>query len=152
MDLNELAAIEGIRKTMAEYIFHTDNGRTAEFGALFGEDGEFVLPDGTSHKGAAAISALLDGHAAYFGANPDAAPPGYLRHHLTTVNINLTGETTAEAESYFMSVTQERVDHWGKWIDQFARDASGRWRFARRVVITDGYDPAGWFANQFSKM
>lgn len=152
MDLNERAAIEGIRKTMAEYIFYTDNGRIAEFGALFGESGEFVLPDGSSYKGGVAITALLHSHAAYFGTNPAAAPPGYLRHHLTTVKISLTGDITAEAESYFMSVTQERVDHWGKWLDQFACDPSGRWLFARRVVITDGYDPAGWFANQFSKL
>lgn len=152
MELNELVAIEGIRQTMAEYIFNTDNGRIAEFGALFGDVGEFVLPDGSSHKGGAAITALLNGHAAYFAENPEAGPPGYLRHQMTTLDITVTGENTAEARSYFLATTRERVDHWGKWHDVLERGSTGQWLFAKRVVITDGFDPAGWFANQFSKM
>lgn len=152
MNVESLFAVEAIRKTMAEYVSHTDNGRTREFGLLFGETGEFVLPDGSSYGGAAAITAALEGHGAYFQANPDKAPLDYLRHHAATADICLTGERTATAECYFISVTQERVDHWGKWIDQFVRAQDGRWLFARRVVVTDGYDPAGWFATIFSQM
>ena len=152
MDLNKLVAIEGIRQTMADYVFNTDNGRTREFGELFGDAGEFVLPDGSSHKGAKAITALLNGHAAYFEKNPEAGPPGYLRHQITTVDITLKSENTAVAESYFLTVTKERVDHWGKWSDSLERSADGRWRFTKRVVTTDGYDPDGWFAKSFSQM
>jgi len=152
MELWKLAAIEGVRKTMAEYVVFTDSGRVAEFAALFGEKGEFVLPDGSSHIGATAIAALLNGHAAYFAANPEKGPPGYLRHQITTADIEIHDEDSAHVDSYFMTLTQNRVDHWGKWIDDFKRDAEGRWRFHKRVVITDGYDPDGWFANSFSKL
>jgi hypothetical protein len=152
VDLNELVAIEGIRKTMADYVFFTDNGKIREFAALFGESGVFVLPDGSASTGAGAIRALLEGHAAYFAANPDQAPPGYLRHQITTVDITLTGDGSASAESYFMTLTKDRVDHWGKWSDQLARAADGRWLFVKRVVTTDGFDAQGWFAQSFSKM
>jgi len=149
---HDLVALEGIRALMADYIRFTDNGRIDDFAALFGSDGIFILPDGGAHAGRAAIAALLNGHQTYFTAHPEAGPPGYLRHNLTTLSIELDGPDRARADSYFLSVTSERVDHWGKWTDELVCGADGKWRFAKRVVTTDGFDPDGWFAKSFSQM
>jgi len=151
METWKLSAIEGVRKTLAEYVIFTDNTRTEEFGALFTADGAFVLPDGSTVVGPAAIVALLKGHQAYFAANPAAAPPGYLRHQITTENIDIISERQAKVEAYFMTLSAERVDHWGRWIDDLEKEDDGRWRFKKRIVITDGYQPDSWFAVSFSK-
>ncbi len=152
MDLWELAAIQGIRKTLAEYAIFTDCARISDFAALFTADGEFVLPDGSSTVGPAAIRALLQGHQDYFCANPEAAPPGFLRHQITTENIEILGEKSAKSECYFMTMTAHLPDHWGRWIDSLVMESDGRWRFKRRVVLTEGWAQDSWFGTTFRRV
>jgi len=151
MDISELVAMEGIRKTLARFAIYSDNSRTEEFSELFTPDGEFVLPDGSVLSGREKIVATLKAHQKHFSANPAGAPPGYLRHQVTTQLIEFVDEGNATGESYFMTLTNERVDHWGRWIDTLQKQPDGGWLFAKRVVITDGYREDSWFAKSFSK-
>lgn len=151
MELWNLAAIQGVRRTFAEYAIFTDSARIDEFSTLFTAEGEFVLPDGSSTVGPAAIRALLLGHQQYFRANPTAAPPGFLRHQITTENIEILGQKSAKSESYFVTMTAHHADHWGRWIDDLVQESDGRWRFKRRVVLTEGWHAESWYAKSFRK-
>ena len=151
MELWQITAIEGVRKTLADYAIFTDSGQVEKFAALFARDGEFMLPDGSSIVGPEAIEALLKGHREYFANNPSAAPPGFLRHQVTTQCIDIVSETEATAESYFMTLTARSPDHWGRWLDNLIRESDGRWRFSKRIVLTEGYYADSWYANSFRK-
>jgi ketosteroid isomerase-like protein len=74
----------------------------------------------------------------------------YIRHHITTIDIRWTGETTAEGESQFLAITNEASpDHWGCWRDQFRRQTDGSWRIARRAIVVEGGAPDGWFVRMY---
>ena len=153
METWQLAALEGIRKTLAEYVIFTDSGRSREFAALFAEDGVFVLPSGHALTGPQAIVGFLDAQAELFQFQPAMAPPepGYLRHQITTQNIDVLNENAATVEAYFMTCTSKGLDHWGRWLDELQREPDGRWRFKKRVVLTEASYPDSWYAGVFSK-
>ena len=66
-----------------------------------------------------------------------------LRHYATNVIITVSSPTEATAASSFFVVAETGLDHWGRYRDQLVPDGE-RWRFARRLVRTDGYAPGGW--------
>ena len=75
-----------------------------------------------------------------FNANLRKLPngPSYMRHHLTTSVIDLTGDNEASADTYFLNFNERGLDHWGRFRDQFTRDASGEWLFTRRETVEEG--------------
>jgi hypothetical protein len=62
---------------------------------------------------------------------------GRLRHHVSSVLIELTGTDSAKATSYFLALSVARPDHWGVYRDELTRVSEG-WLFARRVVTVEG--------------
>ena len=60
-----------------------------------------------------------------------------LRHHVSSVKIDLTGPDTASAASYFLVFTEVGLDHWGRYADRLVR-AGGSWLIAHRKVRLDG--------------
>jgi hypothetical protein len=102
---------------------------------LFTADGQFVLLDGTAVP-ATEIERIVDGNEAT-----------WIRHHLTTIQIDFTSETTATADSYYIAFTNlAQPDHWGRWRDSFRREADGRWMLTSKQPLVEGFDPQGWVA------
>jgi ketosteroid isomerase-like protein len=102
---------------------------------LFTDDGLFILLDGTAVP-ATEIERIVAGHEAT-----------WIRHHLTTTHIELTSDTTATADSYYIAFTDmAHPDHWGRWRDSFRREADGRWMLSSKQPVVEGVNPTGWIA------
>ncbi|GAA1018870.1 hypothetical protein Aple_025620 [Acrocarpospora pleiomorpha] len=102
---------------------------------LFTADGKFILLDGTVVP-ATEIEKIVAGNEATF-----------IRHHLTTIHIEFTSETTATADSYYIAFTDlAQPDHWGRWRDTLRREADGRWMLTSKQPVVEGFHPEGWVA------
>ena len=102
---------------------------------LFTDDGQFILLDGTAVP-ATEIERIVEGHEAT-----------WIRHHLTTIQIDFPTETTATADSYYIAFTDlAHPDHWGRWRDSFRRESDGRWMLTSKQPVVEGVNPEGWIA------
>jgi hypothetical protein len=140
MDLWELSAREEIRETLARYHHAGDSGRFTEMAALFAVDGVLEIHGESSHNGRAAIVDFLTGVNRDVRAMSDVP---MLRHYSTNVTITIASPQEATAASAFLVLTDSALDHWGRYRDRFVPEDGG-WRFAHRLVRTDGYAPDGW--------
>jgi hypothetical protein len=131
----ELAAREAIRELVARYAQHADGGRFAELVALFTEDGELRIDDRAPLRGREAILAFLH---SIRSSLRESTGPRSMRHHVTTLRIEVTGPAAATGAAYFLVVTDRGADHWGRYRDRYARH-EGRWLFAERQVRVDGF-------------
>ena len=68
-----------------------------------------------------------------------------MRHHVSSVRIDLSDAGNAAGSSYFLVVTERGLDHWGRYRDRYVLRA-GRWLFATRQVRVDGVSPGSWAA------
>jgi SnoaL-like protein len=68
-----------------------------------------------------------------------------IRHYTSTVQIDLTSETTARVRSYYAVLSSFGLDHWGRYLDEFGV-VDGEWLITKRTVTTEGVDPNGWAA------
>jgi len=141
MDLEELLARESIRQTIANFTMAGDRLRTDDFIAVFTEDGIFesegVSEDKTfRYAGREKIRAFI----ATWGRGAHDAKPvhqaKFIRHHLSTCQIELTGQDTAKARTYWVAYTNIGPDHCGYYVDAF-RKVSDRWLIAHRKVRED---------------
>jgi ketosteroid isomerase-like protein len=138
----EVAARESIRELVARYAHAADRGRFADLAALFAEDGVLALPDGHDARGHDAIVAMLGGAGTDLRGKTGAA---LVRHHVSSLAIDVESETAARGWAYFLVVTERGPDHWGRYADRFAA-ADGKWLFAERRVRLDGFAPGSWAA------
>lgn len=133
-DTTELTALlerDAITRLMARYADRIDANDPAGAAACFAPDGVGVYWG--DYRGREAIAERLTGILSAFHATS---------HHLTNVQIELTGETTARAQSYVyafhrMKDTFEHMHYWGRWVDALAK-VDGEWLFARREVVGVG--------------
>lgn len=140
MDVSELLAREAVRDLVARYTWAGDRGRSAELAGLFAPDGFLDVGD---HGGrwtgpdeiAAQLAAVAD-RVASAGSSP-----GPVRHHVSSLLVDVIQPDEATASSYFLVFTAVGVDHWGRYRDRFRRGADGTWRFAERSVRVDGHVP-----------
>jgi ketosteroid isomerase-like protein len=143
----ELVAREAIHDTIARYPHYVDGGDLDELVDLFTDDGVLEITGEGAYQGRAAIR----GFVAEVGGDLAAASAGpRIRHHVTSVVIQLEGQDRARAACYFLAVTDAGVDHWGRYRDLLVREGD-RWRFAHRLVRTDGIDPRSWAAGRRAK-
>lgn len=134
MEVWELAAREAIRELAARYAHCADGGRFEELAALFADDGVLAIAGRPPLTGRDAILAFLADTAA---ALATGGAPKPLRHHVASHTITVDDRTTARGAAYFLVVTPEGPDHWGRYRDRYvARD--GGWVFAERRVRVDG--------------
>lgn len=102
---------------------------------LFTDDGTFILLDGTAVP-VTEIERIVAGHEAT-----------WIRHHMTTIHIDFTSETTATADSYYIAFTDlAQPDHWGRWRDTLRRESDGQWMLTSKQPLVEGYHPDGWVA------
>jgi hypothetical protein len=140
MNLDELLAREEIRRTMAGYTMAGDRLRTDDFVALFTEDGVLEtdgVPDADSfrYEGSAAIRDWMT----RWRQPPGGAPvhqAAFIRHHLSTCHIEMTGSATAKARTYWVAYTNLGPDHCGCYLDEFRKEGD-RWLISRRRIRLD---------------
>ena len=144
MELWELSARESIRETEAAYSRFVDSGRFDELLALFSEDAQLDIDGEMPLVGRAAIRSYLSrvGEA----LAKDRTVP-LIRHMTSNLHIAVASPEEARAECYFVAITEEGVDHWGRYRDRLV-PFGDRWVFTYRRVRTDGMRPDGWAAHR----
>jgi len=148
MNLDEMLAHEAIRHTMSRYTMAGDRLRVDEFVAVFTEDA-VLASDGVEesdvfrHEGRQAIRAWIS---RWSGRGDGASAPGptFVRHHLSTSLIDLTGPDTAKARTYWVAYTNIGPDHCGYYLDTFRKSTEG-WLIAERKVRLDWRSPNSLF-------
>jgi len=68
----------------------------------------------------------------------------FVRHHLATSNIDLTGPATANARTYWVAWSDVGPDHSGYYLDTF-RKVGEEWLIAHRVARMDWTSPDSLF-------
>jgi ketosteroid isomerase-like protein len=137
----ELTAREVIRDLIARYAALVDRGRFDALLELFTDDAVLEAGDRPPVEGRAAIRAFLADTGERL-ARATVRP--MIRHHVSTVVIDVDAPSTATATSYFLAITERGPDHWGRYRDRFVLRA-GRWRIGHRTVRVDGRAPASAF-------
>jgi len=140
--------LEAIRYTLAAYNIAGDRMRLDALAATFTEDGVLETPASTL-RGRAGIAAGLGGggpRSAEGAAAPTGRRPTFVRHHLTTSLLDLTGPDTAAGRTYFMVFTDVGPDHAGFYVDKL-RKVDGAWLFEHRRVMIDWMSEATLFGN-----
>jgi hypothetical protein len=148
MTPEEHLAREAIRYTQSVYNSEGDRGRIDGLLSAFTDDGVLELERGVFSGKAAIREGLSSGVEARRQAAGDAGRPrGLLRHNLTTSRVEITGEATAEAWTYFFVVTSIGLDHSGVYIDRFRR-TDERWLIShRRVKVEWEAENSTYFAS-----
>ncbi len=142
MEMWELVARESIRDLVARYNASGDSGRFDPMLELFTEDAVLVVPDGT-HQGRENIRAFFETIAAGNDRRPGVR---LIRHFTATHQIDVLDPDAARGRCYYQVLTDEGLDHWGRYVDRYRRAAAG-WRFQERRVGIDGWIPGGWAAD-----
>ena len=141
MTIEELLAREAIRKTMASYTMAGDRLREEEFVAAFTEEAVMESEgveesDAFRYEGRDAIRQWI---ARWREPKPDAGrthQATFVRHHLATSQIELTGPDSARARTYWVAWTDIGPDHAGYYLDVF-RKTGDAWLIAHRRVRRD---------------
>jgi uncharacterized protein (TIGR02246 family) len=133
----EVAARVAVDDLMARYVRCADSGRSEDLAALFTEDG-VLRTDADEVRGRAAIATYLEAQKTSL-----AGGGGPIRHHVSSVRVDLDGERHGRAVSYFLALTGTGLDHWGTYRDRLERTGGG-WRFAERTAHVDGAAPGSW--------
>ena len=140
----ELAARESIRETIARYAHCADGGRFDELASLFAPDGVLEVGNEPPLAGRDAIRDYLNGVGV---ALAGATTVPIIRHHVTSVSIDVVAPDEARARCYFFAITEHGVDHWGRYRDNLVC-VDDEWLFAHRRARTDGSIPGGWAASR----
>ena len=117
MDIEMLAAREGIRYTISIYNQAVDRGAYGDLAAVFAEDGEMIISGSTSFKGRQTIIDSLSSGAKKRGVGQ---PGNFQRHNLGNSMINVDGDT-ARSVHFIMVMTELGFDHSGVYIDDFVK-------------------------------
>jgi len=133
-----MLAREAIRDVMAKYTVAGDRLKVDEFASCFTEDAviesERVPAERAfRYEGRDAIRAW---QARWLAGEGDTHGASFVRHHLSTSKIDLTGPDSARARTYWVAWTDIGADHAGYYLDTF-RKAGGEWRIAHRRVRLD---------------
>lgn len=134
MDASEAIAREQIRDVISRYNHAGDQGDLDALVRCFTENGVLDLEGEDDLQGRAAIHRYLSGVVRNLA---DRSVRPLLRHHVSSVRIELTGPDTATAASYFLVFTDVGLDHWGRYGDRLVC-SGGAWRIAHRKVRVDG--------------
>jgi ketosteroid isomerase-like protein len=134
----ELLARESLRDLVARYNSAGDAGRLDAMMALFCEDAVLEI-DGREQCGVGAIRETF----AEAARSTEAGHARFIRHFTATHQIDVEDPTRARGRCYFQTLTERGLDHWGRYVDVY-RCEDGRWRFARRRVVLEGFVPGGW--------
>lgn len=146
----EATAELAIRRNMIGYARAADRGRAHDLAARFHDHGVLHIVGNTfdagEYAGRHAIVERIERTVAMMSTRSNVPR---LRHHISSILIEFMDEVTAVASSYFLAVTNEGPDHWGRYSDQVLL-VNGVWRFARRTVIHEGFRPGAWIEQELA--
>lgn len=151
MTLEEMLAREAIRDTMAKYNTSGDRLKVADYVSCFTEDG-IMESDGVPEDRAfryAGRAEILAWQSRWLERDPDAPAihaSRFIRHHLSTSKIDITGPDTARARTYWAAWTDIGPDHAGYYLDEF-RKVGEEWLIAHRRVRLDWDSPDSLYMN-----
>ena len=149
MTLEKLLARESIRQTIVDYTMAGDRLRADEFVAVFTDDAVLEsdgVPDSDAfrYEGRQAIRDWIN----RWRSQPQGAPrtdqATFVRHHLSTSQIELTGGESAKGRTYWVAYTDIGPDHCGYYLDTF-RKVAEQWLIAHRRVRMDWRSPQSLF-------
>jgi len=145
MELWELVIREAVRDTLARYNHAGDRGRLDELAEQFTPDGILEVHGRKAMEGRQAIAEGLgtDVRRRADNAAPSGSKP-IVRHHVTSVLIHDVTLERAEAASYFAVLTEDGLDHWGRYRDVLA-PYDGRWLLRHRFVRVDAHQQGSPF-------
>jgi hypothetical protein len=123
---------------MANYTVAGDVQDSALFSAQFADDGilenaGYRNTPGFKLQGRDAIRGMVES----FKTPPAGIRlPTFVRHNLTTCHIQVTGNETATARTYFTVFSDIGPDHVGVYTDTLVRKGT-QWLFAHRRITMD---------------
>lgn len=149
MTQEETFAREAIRGTINGYSIAGDSRDGEAFCRLFAEDATlefagFPPVPGFRNKGREAIRERIATWSPVPGEDPSLSRTSFIRHNLTTCQIELTGPDTARARTYFIVFTEIGPDHMGAYSDELVRQGD-EWLFGHRRVTLDWRAPGSLF-------
>ena len=134
-----------IHYTMAVYCNSVDSGDVDGVVSVFTDDAQLELSSGTKVRGKVAIRAF---YLPVIGPDrPDRAagePIPLLRHNLTTSRVEFVDHNTAQAWTYFMTLTRHGLDHAGRYVDRLVRQGE-RWLLDDRRILVEWYGSPSWY-------
>jgi hypothetical protein len=141
----ELLARESIRDLVTRYNSKGDSGRIAQVLELFAPDAkmEITSEDGETrtYRGVDEIESIFTRAIETFReAAERRAQPGYVRHCISTHQIDVGDRQHAKGRCYFFVIRASGLDHWGRYVDEY-EERDGRWLFTYRRVTTEGRQP-----------
>jgi 3-phenylpropionate/cinnamic acid dioxygenase small subunit len=148
MTVDEIISREGIRETMTSYTIAGDRLRTDDFIAVFTDDAVLESEgvqdsDAFRYEGRQAIREWISRWRST-GSAVSAQRATFVRHHLSTSQIELIGTDSARARTYWVAYSDIGPDHCGYYIDVF-RKTGERWLIAHRKVRLDWRSPQSLF-------
>ena len=155
MSLDELFARESIRHTIASYNMAGDRLRVDDFVAVFTEDGIFEID--TAGEDAVRIvgrEVIRNWFLRWGRGAKDASPvhqAKFIRHHLSTCLIEITGPDTAKSRTYWTAYTDIGPDHGGYYMDMF-RKTGDQWLIAHRKVRLDWSAPNSLYVSSLANL
>ena len=160
MEVWELIARESIRDCIARYNANGDSGRIDQMVEVFAPDGIMETGSGR-YVGRDAIHAFMSSVADRGRPAADDSEESvvmtptqewlargrvpFIRHFTATTQIDVVSETEAKARSYYLFLTVHGLDHWGRYLDEFA-PVDGKWLITHRREKTDAAFTGGWGA------
>lgn len=133
----ELADRIAIQDRLAVCTQAGDARKADVYAACFTEDGVLQLDEAI--MGREAIRQWMGG--AEIIPQPKSGSPGFVSHHLTTCKIELTGDGTATARTYWLVTSAAGLDHNGYYDDRL-RKQGGEWLLEYRRPRTLWISPA----------
>lgn len=138
MQIWELLARESIRDLVARYNSNGDSGRFSQVLDLFATDATMDIDDGHTYRGRDEIATIFTRTKDAWGASAaDRATPRYVRHCVATHQIDVADTHRARGRCYFFVIMHHGLDHWGRYLDEYA-EIDGTWLFISRTVRIDG--------------
>jgi hypothetical protein len=155
MTLDELLTRESIRKTMARYTVSGDRLRVEDFITVFTEDAILeseAVPesDAFRYEGRKALSEWLTRWRVPGETAQPTTKATFVRHHLSTSHIEITGPDSAKGRTYWVAYTDIGPDHCGHYIDAFRR-VGDEWLIAHRKVRLDWRSPMSLFTTAIAR-
>ncbi len=140
MTVDELIAREQIRHVIASYNIAGDSMRPEALAATFTDDGiyEFNGFDPVPGFHFEGRTAILEASSGWRKSAQTDRPSrlSFIRHNITTCQIDLTGADSAKARTYWIVMTDIGPDHSGTYNDLFRR-VGDHWRIAHRKIRLD---------------
>lgn len=122
----------GIRRTLAEYCQHLDDGRFEEWAQVFSDDVTFAVMGQVAH-GRDEVRRLVE---------PNQQTDSRGRHLLSEPLITVEGDRATATTDYCFVSSALQVLSAGRYHDVLVRD-DDRWRISVREIVFVGDEPVG---------